>query len=123
VWAIEDISACKQAERESREKEARFILLPLSPLPVMSFADREHIVVVGEGRIEQCGCLRDDLRRVEDWMIRAYREHADALAGNIREIMIVSTETSEGRSVEPMTHAKKSRPRMPLEFVCEADPP
>ena len=54
-------------------------------------------------------------------MIRAYREHAQAMAGNIREIMIA--ETSEGRSVEPMTHAKKSPPRMPLECVCEAGPP
>lgn len=46
MWAIEYISACKQAERESRDNEARFILLPLSPLPVMSFDDREHIVVL-----------------------------------------------------------------------------
>jgi hypothetical protein len=44
----------------------------------------------------------------EDWTIRAYRERSEAVAGKIREIMIVSTEPSEGRSVELMTHTKKS---------------
>jgi hypothetical protein len=47
------------------EKEARFAVLLLSPLPVLSFDDREYVVVVDESRIEQCGYLRDDVRRVE----------------------------------------------------------
>jgi PAS domain S-box-containing protein len=113
VCVIEDITAHKHAERELRENEARFRLSLLhSPLPVMLFDDREHIVVVSQSWLEQSGYLREDLRRVEDWTIRAYGKHSEVVLGKIREIMIASTEPPEVRSAELMISTKDGRERL-----------
>jgi PAS domain S-box-containing protein len=122
VSMIEDISVRKQAGKELRENEARFRLSLLhSPLPVMLFDDREHIVVVSQSWLEQSGYLRKELRRVEDWTVRAYRERSGKVLGKIRDIMIVSAEPSEVRSAELMIRTKDGRERL-WNFVSSALP-
>jgi hypothetical protein len=52
----------------------------------MSFDDRKHTVVVGGSWLGQSGYLSDDLRRVEDWTMRAYGERLVAASGPQRAV-------------------------------------
>jgi PAS domain-containing protein len=77
VSVIVDIPARKQAEKELRENEERFRSSLLhSPLPIVMFDDREQILAISQSWLEQNGYLREELPRLEDWTIRAYRERS-----------------------------------------------
>jgi PAS domain S-box-containing protein len=121
VSLIEDISARKQAEKEIRESEERFRSSVLhSPLPILLFDDREQILAISHSWLEQSGYLNERLRRVEDWTIRAFREHSGEVLERIRRILIMSTEP-EVRSAELMIHTKDGRERL-WSFVSSALP-
>jgi PAS domain S-box-containing protein len=121
VSLIEDISARKQAEKEIRESEERFRSSVLhSPLPILLFDDREQILAISQSWLEQSGYLNERLRRVEDWTIRAFREHSGEVLERIRRILIMSTEP-EVRSAELMIHTKDGRERL-WSFVSSALP-
>src|SRR6266446_2941580 len=112
VGVIEDISASKQAERELRENEERFRSSLLhSPLPMLLFDDREQILAVSQSWLEQSGYLREELRRVEDWTIRAYGERSGEVLERLRQVIIDSTEP-EVRSAELMIRTKDGRERL-----------
>jgi PAS domain S-box-containing protein len=112
VSVIEDISARKQAENELRENEERFRSSLLhSPLPICLFDDRERILAVSRSWLKQSGYSREELRRLEDWTIRAYGEHSAKVLERIRQIIIVSAEP-EARSAELMIRTKDGRERL-----------
>src|SRR5262249_45579002 len=102
VGVIEDISAGKQAEKELRENEERFrSSLFNSPLPICLFDDREQILAISQSWLEQSGYLREELRRLEDWTIRAFGERSGDVLKQIRQIIFISTEP-EAQSAERM---------------------
>ncbi len=112
VSVIEDISARKQAEKELRENEERFrSSLLQSPLPISLFDDREQILAISQSWLEQSGYLREELPRLEDWMIRAYGERSAELLERLRQIIIISTEP-EARSAELKICTKDGRERL-----------
>jgi PAS domain S-box-containing protein len=111
VSVIEDISARKQAEKELFENEERFrSSLFHSPLPILLFDDREQILAVSQSWIEQTGYFREELRRLDDWTIRAYRERSDETLEKIRQLLFIPE--PEMRSAERMIHTKDGRERL-----------
>src|SRR5712671_6406375 len=112
VSVIEDISARKQAEKQLRENEERFrSSLVHSPLPISLFDDREQILAVSQSWLEQSGYSREELRRLEDWTIRAYGERSGEMLERLRKIIIIST-GPEARSAELMIRTKDGRERL-----------
>jgi PAS domain S-box-containing protein len=112
VCVIEDISARKQAEEQLRENEERFRSSLLHcPLPILLFDDREQILAISQSWLAQSGYLREELRRVEDWTIQAYRERSGKVLEKIRQLIITSTEP-EARSAELKIHTKDGRERL-----------
>jgi PAS domain S-box-containing protein len=121
VGVIEDISAGKQAEMELRENEERFRSSLLhSPLPISLFDDQEQILAISQSWLEQSGYLREELRRLEDWTIRAFGERSGKVLEQIRQIIFMSTEP-EARSAEWMIRTKDGRERL-WSFVSSALP-
>src|SRR5215470_13256748 len=121
VSVIEDISARKQAEKELLENEERFRSSLLnSPLPISLFDDREQILAISQSWLEQSGYLREELRRLEDWTIRAFGERSGEVLEQIRQIIFISTEP-EARSAERMIRTKDGRERL-WSFVSSALP-
>src|SRR5215831_13943731 len=121
VGVIEDISAGKQAEKELRENEERFrSSLFNSPLPISLFDDREQILAISQSWLEQSGYLREELRRLEDWTIRAFGERSGEVLEQIRQIIFISTEP-EARSAERIIRTKDGRERL-WSFVSSALP-
>jgi PAS domain S-box-containing protein len=112
VCVIEDISARRQAEKELRENEERFRSSLLHcPLPIALFDDREIILAISQSWLEQSGYLREELRRLEDWTMRAHGERSGEVLEQIRQIMFISTEP-EARSAERMIRTKDGRERL-----------
>jgi PAS domain S-box-containing protein len=112
VSVIEDISARKQAEKELRANEECFRSSLLhSPLPVSLFDDREQILAISQSWLEQSGYLREELPRLEDWMIRAYGERSGEVLERLRRVIIISTKP-EARSAELMIRTKDGRERL-----------
>jgi PAS domain S-box-containing protein len=123
VSMIEDISGRKQAERELRKNEERFRSSLLhSPLPILLFDSREQILVISQSWLEQSGYLREELRRLEDWTIRAWGQRSDEVLEQTREFMIISAEPPEVRSGELVIRTKDGRERL-WRFVTSALPP
>jgi PAS domain S-box-containing protein len=122
VSVVEDISSRKQAENELRANEERFRSSLLhSPLPILLFDDREHIIIISHSWLEQSGYLREELRRVEDWTIRACGERSNVVLEQFHQVMIDSTEPAEARSGELMIRTKDGRERL-WRFVSSALP-
>jgi PAS domain S-box-containing protein len=112
VSVIEDISARKQAEKELRENEECFRSSLLhSPLPISLFDDREQIIAISQSWLEQSGYLKEELPRLEDWMIRAYGERSGEVLERLRKVIIISTKP-EARSAELMIRTKDGRERL-----------
>jgi PAS domain-containing protein len=57
-----------------------------SPLPISLFDDREEILAISQSWLEQSGYLREELRRLEDWTIRAFGERSGEVLEQIRRI-------------------------------------
>jgi PAS domain S-box-containing protein len=107
VYALEtnrDITARKRAEEELRKSEERFKTSVLhSPVPVLLFDDREQILAVNQSWLKQSGYSRDELRKIEDWTARAYRERSGEVLAYLREIIATEPET---RRTELTIHTK-----------------
>src|SRR5260370_29326169 len=109
---IEDISTCKQAEKELGENEERSrSSLVHSPLPISLFDDREQILAISQSWLEQSGYLKEELPRLEDWTIRAYGERSGEVLERLRQVIIISTK-QEARSAELMIRTKNGRERL-----------
>jgi PAS domain S-box-containing protein len=117
VCMFEDISARKHAEEELRKSEERFRSSVLhSPLPILLFDDREEILALSQSWLEQTGYSREELRRIEDWTTRAYRERSGEVLEQIRET--ISAEP-ESQAVELMIRTKDDHERL-WSFVSSA---
>jgi PAS domain S-box-containing protein len=82
VTVVEDVSARKRAEGELLKSEERFRSLVLhSPLPVLMLDDREKILAVSQSWLDETDYSRKELRRFEDWTIRAYGERFERSVG------------------------------------------
>ena len=96
IAVIEDVSARKQEEEELRKSEEQFrSLLLASPLPIALYDDREQILAISQSWLEETGYSREELRRLEDWTTRAYRERSDEVLEYLRRLI------STGRSERP----------------------
>ena len=112
VSVIEDISARKQAEQELRENEERFRSSFLHcPLPILLFDDREQILVISQSWLAQSGYPKEELRRLEDWTIRAFGLRSDEVLEGVRQIIVSSTEP-EARCAELMIRTRDGRERL-----------
>jgi PAS domain S-box-containing protein len=112
VTVIEDISARKRAEKELRENEECFRSSLLhSPLPISLFDDREQFIAISQSWLEQSGYLKEELPRLEDWMIRAYGERSGELLERFRQVIIISTKP-QARSAELTIRTKDGRERL-----------
>jgi PAS domain-containing protein len=88
IGVIEDISPRKTEEEALRQSEEQFRLLLLgSPLPVLLFDDREQILALSQSWLEETGYSREELRRLEDWTTRAYRERSGEALKYLRQII------------------------------------
>jgi PAS domain S-box-containing protein len=111
VNVIEDISARKQVEKELSENEERFRSSLLhSPLPIILFDDQEKILAISQSWLEQSGYLREELRRMEDWTIRAYGERSRETLEKIRQLLFIPE--PEMHSAERMIRTKDGRERL-----------
>jgi PAS domain S-box-containing protein len=112
VGVIEDISARKQAEKELRQNEECFRSSVLhSPLPICLFDDREQLLAISHSWLEQSGYSKEELPRLEDWMIRAFGERSGEVLEQFRQVIIMSTKP-QARSVELMIRTKDGRERL-----------
>jgi PAS domain S-box-containing protein len=94
VVVIEDISARKHAEEELRKSEERFRSSVLhSPVPILLFDDREDVVAVSQSWLDETGYSKEELRRIEDWTIRAHSERSDEALESIRQLISTERET------------------------------
>jgi PAS domain S-box-containing protein len=110
IAVVEDISVRKQAEEELCKSEEQFRLsLLLSPLPALLCNDREQILAVSQSWLEKTGYSSEELRRIEDWTTRAYRERSDEVLKYLRRI--ISTEQPERPCQERTIHTKDGRER------------
>ncbi len=110
ITVVEDVSARKRAEGELLKSEERFRSLVLhSPLPVLMFDDREKILAVSQSWLDETGYSRKELRRFEDWTIRAYGERSNEVLARIRHT--ISTE-AEPQPVERIVRTKDGRERI-----------
>jgi PAS domain S-box-containing protein len=122
VATVEDISARKQAEKELRANEERFRSSLLhSPLPILLFDDRENILVISQSWLAQSGYLREELRRLEDWTIRAYGERSETVLAGIRQSFVMLAEPPELRPAEQTIRTRDGRERL-WRFVTSALP-
>jgi PAS domain S-box-containing protein len=88
IAVLEDISARKQAEEELRQSEEQFrSSLLASPLPIALYDDREQILAISQSWLDETGYSREELRRLEDWTTRAYRERSDEALKYLRGII------------------------------------
>src|SRR5262249_7908976 len=61
--------------------------------------------------LDQSGYSREELRRLEDWTIRAYGERSGEMLDQLRQMVIISTEPV-ARSAERMIRTKDGRERL-----------
>jgi PAS domain S-box-containing protein len=118
VNVVEDVTARKRIEEELRKSEERFRSSLLhSPLPILLFDDREEILALSQSWLDQTGYSREELRRIEDWMARAY---ADERSGEALEHtrQIIRTRP-EARRDERTIRTKDGRKRL-WSFVTSA---
>jgi PAS domain S-box-containing protein len=91
TYALEtnsDVTGRNYAEQELRKSEERFRLSLLqAPTPIMLFDDREEILAVSQSWLDGTGYSREELRRLEDWTTRAYRERSGEVLEILREII------------------------------------
>jgi PAS domain S-box-containing protein len=94
VGVVEDISAHKRAEEELRKSEERFRSSILhSPVPTILFDDREQILAVSQSWLKAAGGVSAaELRRLEDWTIRAHGERSGEILELIRGIIATEPE-------------------------------
>jgi PAS domain S-box-containing protein len=109
VGVLEDITLRKQAEEELRKREERFRSSLLhSPLPIMLYDDQEQVLAVSGSWLEASGYSRGELRSIEEWTARAYRERQPQLLARMR--WIISTEP-EALASEHAVYTKDGRER------------
>jgi len=116
---VEDITARKQAEEELRKSEEQFrSSLLRSPLPVLLYDDREQILAVSQSWLEKTGYPREELRRLEDWTTRAYRERSGEVLEHIRRIISKELQAHLAEMTIPIQ--TKDRGERLWSFVCSA---
>jgi PAS domain S-box-containing protein len=109
VGVVEDITWRKQAEEELRKSEERFRSSLLhSPLPIILYDDQEQVLAVSTSWLEASGYSREELRSVEEWTARAYRERQDQMLERMRRIISTEPEALAG---EQVIHTKDGRER------------
>jgi PAS domain S-box-containing protein len=119
VTVVEDITARKQAEEELRKSEEQFrSSLLRSPLPVLLYDDREQILAVSQSWLEKTGYSREELRRLEDWTTRAYRERSGEVLEHIRRIISKELQAHLAEMTIPI-QTKDGGERL-WSFVCSA---
>jgi PAS domain S-box-containing protein len=117
VTVVEDISARKYTEEELRKSEERFrSSLVHSPLPVLMYDDREQILAVSQSWLEKTGYSREELRRLEDWTMRAYGERSGEVLEYLRRIILTEP---KAQPTELIIHTKDGRERL-WNFVASA---
>jgi PAS domain S-box-containing protein len=106
-----------EAEQGLRASEERFRSSVLhSPLPIVLFDDREQILAVSQSWLDQTGYSREELRRIEDWTVRAYGDRSRQALEQIRQM--IPTEPAAQRT-ERTIRTKGGRDRI-WRFVTSA---
>ena len=88
VAVIEDITARRRAEEELAKSEERFRTSILhSPAPTALYDDREQIIALSQSWLAAAGLSAGDVRRIDDWTIRAHGDRSDEMLHLFRSII------------------------------------
>ena len=96
------------ASLRASEERFRSALLN-SPLPTLLFDDQEQILAVSRSFLEEAGYSREELRRMEDWTDRAYRERSREVLEQIRQMISIEPEALR---VDLTVRTKEGRERL-----------
>lgn len=93
----EEIAERVSIEEDLTNSEKRFrIALEVSPIPSIIYAEDGEIINLNKAWLELTGYSREELIRIEDWLVRAYTEDLSLLKSQIRESFRIETKMHRG---------------------------
>lgn len=93
----EEIAERMNVETDLTNSEERFrIALELSPIPSIIYAEDGEIINVNKAWTELTGYSKEELIRIEDWLVRAYDDDLNYLMQQVMDSFKIETKAHRG---------------------------